>query len=440
MLNFINKQKALLANRKNGNPSEYTKVIGVTGSYGKTLSTHFLYDIFKKANEKVGLISSLGYLIGNDEIISDIKANNIQPGDIHDILGKMVNAGIEYVILEVTSNNLKLGNYEGINFDSGIITNISSSNPASYKKWEDYASTKLNFINKIKDEGLVVIYNQHHEISEWLNKNGNNITNNIFVHWVNPNDPTNIDHSLDQTFFDLDNIRYFLPLRGVDSLYSAILAIRLAQAYLPSTKISNTFSKNNVQSKIKIVKNESFLIFTDVMNTPEMFEESLLYLNKIKLPNKRLICIFGCEGERNNNRAAIGEIATKYSDMVILASNDSRSEKVYDINTDIQGHTGKTVGVMVERIGSDEEYKFINKSNLKIKIERVINNGDVPFIAFDADDFTSRLDAIDLGVKIANPGDIIYLSGKGDQTSLVFDNVEYEWSEEEAIKKVLMNN
>lgn len=96
-------------------------------------------------------------------------------------------------------------------------------------------------------------------------------------------------------------------------------------------------------------------------------------------------------------------------------------------------------GMMVERIGSSEEYKLINKYNLKSKIDRVKANGDVPTIAFDADDFTSRLDAIDLAARIAKPGDIVYITGKGEGITLEFYKVEYEWSDVEAVKRALAN-
>jgi len=447
MLTFINRQKALMANKRNNNPSEDIKVIGITGTYGKTNVTHLLHHIFNNSNERVGFISSQGYSFTaaeNEpfEAYSDITANMAKPGEIHDILGRMVNEGLQYAIVEVTSNNLRQGNYEGIAFDSGIITNVVGSNMGIYKNWENYVATKFDFINKIKDEGLVVILNQDPTTSEWIMQNENKVENNIFIHWVNPDDPKDVKHTLDNVEFTIDGYKYSLPLRGRDNLYNAILAIRLAQAYLPQEKIQAALKNlEPLTSKINVLKKEPFLILSDIANTPEMLEESLKYIKHLKFtPDSRIISIIGCEGDRKIDRSLMGEIAAANSDIVILTALDPRSEKLADINTQIQNDKAGSSSMLVERIGSEEEYNIINKNNLKTKINRVIKNGDRPFVSFDADDFTSRLNAIDFGIKLAKPKDIVFISGKGHNLSLVFNNVEYEWSDDEAVKKVLTYN
>ena len=138
---MLNRFRAQLANRKNGNPSSTIKVIGVAGSYGKTSVVHTIYQLLKNSGEKVGLISSTGYIIDPNST-KELSVSNYKHGEIHKLLAIMVKNHITYCILEVSSKELKNSRYEGINFDSGVITNISGSHLGFYGTLEKYLDLK----------------------------------------------------------------------------------------------------------------------------------------------------------------------------------------------------------------------------------------------------------------------------------------------------------
>src|SRR5690606_15727806 len=148
--NFINRQKSLISNIKNGKPSEKMKVIGVAGTRGKTSLSHILYDLLKASGVNVGVISSIGYSDDSETFNDKVNANNIDSGQLHSVLNRMRANGIDFAIVETTSKNLSDSRYEGVIFDSGVLLNIFHDNKMHYPSWEDYAQTKLDFINKIK--------------------------------------------------------------------------------------------------------------------------------------------------------------------------------------------------------------------------------------------------------------------------------------------------
>ncbi len=436
MFTFLNKQKSSLANIISGNPSERMRVIGITGTRGKTVVTHMLHHILRELGVKPGFISSYGYTLDNENVYADKTANNLKPGEAHALISKMAKNGINFALIEMTSQNLKNKNYEGIILDSGIITNIFEDSLPRYKNVEEYAKTKLDFINHIRDEGFLVIHKHNPTITNWLADSGNDVKNNIYTHWTEDNNAKNIENYIDSISFDLDSERYSLPI--VSNLSNAIQAIRLAQAYFPKKNVKKAFeSIKTLPGRMQVFQTEPFVIIIDHSNNAAMLENSLLYLNAIKQKESRIITIFGASGEVDKEKRAMGIPAAKYSTLVVLGANDSKGEKVYDINSEIEAKAQPYHGIFVERLISTEEYQLVNKNNLKMKIDRVIQNGDIPFVSFDADDYTSRLDAIDFTVKFARPGDIVYIAGKGAEDSLKFSKVEYEWSDEEAVKKVL---
>jgi UDP-N-acetylmuramoyl-L-alanyl-D-glutamate--2,6-diaminopimelate ligase len=440
MISFINTQKSLISTLANGNPSTKLKVIGVAGSRGKTVTAHMLHHILKEGGINAGYISSLGYSTHSSESKKTF-SNTINSIDLNRILADMVKNGVTHAVVEVNSSRLKNKEFEGITFDSGILTNIFFDRPDDYENWNEYAKTKIDFLSKIRDGGLVVFNNHNEGITNWLIGEAEKIKNTIYSYWLDFNSLGAIRHSVNHAAFEFENLPYIIPAIGTANILNAAQAAKLAQAYLPSNVITAALSSfQALKGRMEVNQKEPFSIIIDQASTPDMLEDALMHLHLIKPENSKIVTVLGAKGEQNKDRRSIGAIAAKYSNLVLLSACDPKSEKTADINTELHLNAELQKAVLVERITSQEEYLLINKDNLRAKINRVRENDDVPFVAFDADDYTSRLDAIDFAIKSANPGDIVFIVGKGDEDTLSFSHVDYEWSDSEAVNQSFMGN
>jgi len=439
MIRFINTQKSLISSLANGNPSNKLKVIGVAGTRGKTITAHMLHHILKQGGVNAGYISTLGYSTDSQKVQKDTYANVMDSIELNKILAQMVKNGITHVVVEVNSSGLKNKIFEGVTFDSGILTNIFFDRPDDYVDWEEYAKTKIDFLSKVRDGGLVVFNNHNADISNWILNEAGKIKNSIYSYWVDFGKLGAIRHSVNYSAFEFEGQPFIVPAIGTANIFNAAQAAKLAQAYLPVSTVANALaSYESVKGRMEVIQRQPFTVVIDYAYTPDMLEDALMYLHLIKPYNSKIITVLGASGDQHKERRKIASSAAKYSGMVVLTAEDPRSERTSDINTELHLRAQQNRAVLVERIASQDEYSWVNKDNLRTKINRVQTNKDVPFVAFDAEDFTSRLNAIDFAIKSAKPGDIVFVVGKGDEDTLSFSHVDYEWSDAEAIRQSLL--
>lgn len=432
---FINKQKSLLANYRKGNPSEKIKVIGVTGSRGKTIVTELLYHLLKNSGMKVGYISSTGYSDDSENSKSDMSANFVEPGQLHSLLSTMISNQLEFAIVEMTARNLMDKKYEGITLDSGIITNIIGDDSSFFQDWYEYAGTKLDFISRIRDKGILVLNDDEPQVVDWLLTQGDDIDKDVYVYPISSNEVDVKNKDFNGSTFVWNNQAYTTPNGHKNSILNNVQAVKLAQSYKPDPRMPlYTGNFQTPKGRMEVILKSPFTVIVDYAYTPAMLEDSLTYIESLKDEKAKIITVYGCAGERELTRRQMGAVSSNHSDLTVLTAEDPKSEKVYDINSQIIEFAEKHGGVLVERVGSSEEFAALNKENLKQRIDRVVANGDHPIVSFDADDYTSRLDAIKFAIKSANPGDIIYITGKAHETTLAFDGIEYEWSDHEAVR------
>jgi hypothetical protein len=161
--------------------------------------------------------------------------------------------------------------------------------------------------------------------------------------------------------------------------------------------------------------------------------ENLKYIHKIKNPDNRIFVVMGQDEKRNQ---VIPQDLNLFSDVILLAANDPNNLHTSDINSELFNQLETHGSKLIERINSSDELAMIDKRSLKNKLHLVNQSGDSATVAFDAHDYTSRLDAIKLAKEAALAGDFILISGKGNEDYLVFNNAEYEWSDYEALDLV----
>ncbi len=329
-----------------GNPSNKLKIIGVTGTKGKTTTCHLIYHILTKLGKKVGLISSIttqGFHTTTPDVIL-----------LNKELAGMVKKGYEFAVVEVSSHGIDQGRIAGIKFAVGVLTNIAPEHLDYHKTFKEYKRVKMSFINSAK---FKVIAPKETNI-DILPGKFNNLNIEAAIHAVE-----------------------FLGINKE----AALEAARSFQ--LPEGRLE------------EISNNKGFRIFVDFAHTPDSLLAALKYLKGIT--SGRLISVFGCAGERDpHKRPKMGKIASELCDIVVLTSEDPRTEKAEDIIKQI-------------------------KSGIKTNLENV-------------HDFVDRKKAIEFALKIAKKDDTVAIFGKGHEKSMNLDGIhEIPWSDQEVVRECL---
>lgn len=416
-----NSRKALgqIASAFYNHPSQKLKVIGVTGTDGKTTTLNIIHHLLVSLNKKVGMIGTVGAVINGKKSDTGLHVSTPEAVDMQKYLAKMVKAGCEYAVLETTSHALDQGRLEGVEFDIGVLTNITPEHLDYHKTFARYVKAKLILFNNSK----TAILNSDDESFSKLQKlilpkikiktygtkgkvdyKAKNIK-------LNPTRYSLICHKKE---YDVD-----LSLDGKFNISNSLAAIGVIDSLgLPVKKAVESLEmvkspEGRVQS---IGNNKELKIIIDFAHTPNGVENILQLYSKTK--KRKLITIVSAEGERDpSKRREIPKIATKYADVIILNPIDPRSEDPKKILKDMA--MGAKAGGALQ----------INNKYFRSK-----NTIETPVFI----DFVDRGEAISFAInKIAIKGDTILILGKGHEKSMAIKGVEYPWSDKRAVKLAL---
>lgn len=326
-----------------GNPKDKLKFIGITGTNGKTSCALFISQILNSANKKCATIGTLGAFCGDKVYASNLTTPD--PYDFHKLLKEFIDDNVEYVSMEVSAHAIFHNKIFNIDFEVGILTNITQDHLDFFKTMKNYANTKLNFFknNKIKYK----IINSDDKYSLELIKNEKNL---ILYGLHNPADifAINISTSQNGTIFTLnamDNIFYCTTnLSGEFNVYnllavvSACLCVGVNFETIINT-IKNLHTPTGRFNVIHLENNRTVII--DFAHTPDGLSKALSTARSVC--KGKLISLFGCGGDRDKlKRPIMGKIAEELSDFVILTSDNPRFEKpeniLHDIELGIKGH------------------------------------------------------------------------------------------------------
>lgn len=404
-LSNTRKDLSLLSINYFDNPASKLTMIGITGTKGKTTTSWMIKNILEEEGKKVGVIGTMGVFIGNNHY----ETINTTPEsyEIQKYLSEMVNQNIEYAIMEVSSQALKVGRVEGMTFDYGIFTNLTKDHigEGEHENMEDYIYSKSLLFQKSK-HGILNIDDKHYQD---MTKN-----NTCDIHTFGKNKEAdliinNIKLLRKEHFIGLElhtkgliEDTFLVNTPGEFSAYNAISAIlttKLIGCKLESIK--KALSKVAVKGRVEIIPVSSKysviidyahngISMTNILNTMREYHP------------KRIVSLFGCGGNRSKTRRYdMGEISGRLSDFTIITEDNSRYEDINDIMNDIE-------------IG-------IKKANGKyIKIE-------------------DRKEAIKYAIENAKEGDIILLLGKGHETYREKNGVREHFDEREVIKEIINN-
>ena len=383
-----------------GNPSKKLKLIGITGTNGKTSTTYIIKNILETLGHKTGLIGTIQNMIG-DKII---ESKNTTPScyELNRLFAEMLKEGCEYAVMEVSSHALDQKRVFGLEFEIGIFTNLTQDHLDYHKTMENYFLAKKKLFSMCK----TALINADDKYSDEMAKeltckiitySAKNDTSTYTAKSINYK-PKGVDYEL-VGFGIIGRIKIGIPGRFTvyNSLASALCVMELGFSL---QDVSEAISKvKGIKGRAEIVPtNTDYTVVIDYAHTPDGL---LNILSTFKdCPKNRLVVVFGCGGDRDaTKRPIMGEIAARNSDFVIVTSDNPRTEEPLSIIKDI------TLGM----------------KNTVTPYKVVVN----------------RAEAIKYALDNAKTGDIIILAGKGHETYQILDYGTIHLDEREIVADIL---
>ena len=381
-------------------PEKKLKLIGVTGTNGKTTTTYMLKSIFDQKGYKSAVIGTLGVQYG--DIFVSPQLTTPDPVFMYSLFADMVKRGVEYVFMEVSAHAIYFDKIAGLRFEAGIFTNCTQDHLDFFGDMKRYAACKASFFESGRCKLAVV--NADDRLGLKLLKECDNA---VSYGLENPSDSfaVNIAESLGGCSFviNLSDKLYEvnLNLAGRHNVYNALAAATCAHilGIDIGTIADGLNSLRSVPGRLeRVTSHNGGEVFVDFAHTPDGLEKSLSALKK--LCRGKLYCLFGCGGNRDaTKRPVMGRVAAKLADFVIITSDNPRYEDPYDIISQIEKG--------VEEVGG----RYVSVTDREVAIEYALN--------------------------IISRGDVLLIAGKGGETYQEIMGVRHSYSDNDVIKKLI---
>lgn len=390
-------------------PDRKLITIGLTGTKGKTTTTYMIKNVLEMAGKKVGLIGTIGALIGDEQIPS--KNTTPESYELHRMFASMVEAGCEYVVMEVSSQGLKLDRTAGIEFDYGVFTNLSPDHigPAEHESFEEYlacksllfAQCKVGIVNADDEHCEEILTNHTCEVRRFSANSVDSDAPHVDLRasdigFINENGKLGMHFSVE----GMMNCEAKVHIPGRFSVYNSLVTMLVCHlAGISQEAILEGLAKVQVKGRVEMLPvSKDYSLIIDYAHN-EVSTRSVL-TTLLEYHPKRLICVYGGGGNRSKlRRYDMGEVTGEMADLCVLTCDNPRDEEIRDINKDIQVGLAKSNG------------KFI-----------------------EIDD---RKEAIAYCITHAKPGDMIVLLGKGHEDYQEIKGVKYHFDEREAVAEIL---
>ncbi len=371
-----------------GYPAKKLYIIGVTGTDGKTTTCTLIYEILKAAGIKVGLLTTVAAVIGGEEIETGLHTTNPDPSLLQPILKKAAEKGITHMVLEVTSHGLDQNRVWGCNFQIGVLTNVTHEHLDYHGSFEKYREAKLKLFRNVK-YAVLNRDDPSYDNFQFLISNFKSIPKiKIFKYTKTKIENISPELAGDYNGHNIAAAEMVCRILGINQ---GVIA-----------KVIKEF--RGVPGRREEVKaGQNFKVYVDFAHTPNALEAVLTQLKKELPKGKKLVAVFGATGERDKEkRPMMGEIAAKLADVMIITSDDIRSEDQDEIAAQIMSGIPET----------------------QLKDIKVFKEND-------------RKKAIIMAIKMAKAGDIVLLAGKGHEKTILLGKTEYPWSDAEVAKELL---
>ncbi len=395
------KALAFMASNYFKNPSENLKLVGVTGTNGKTTVATLLYQQFKKAGFKVGLLSTVKILVDNQEY----KATHTTPDSltINQFLSMMNDEGVEFCFMEVSSHGIHQNRTEGLKFEGGIFTNLSHDHLDYHNSFAEYRDVKKYFFDNLPKDafalvniddknGLVMLQNTRARKFTYALKTYADYKAQI------------LENQLGGLLLKINDNEVWTRLIGNFNAYN-ILAIYATAELLGLEKVENLRLISELESVSGrfqyLISDQKITAIVDYAHTPDALQNVLETINSIRTKNEELITVVGCGGDRDKTkRPKMGHIASALSTKVIFTSDNPRSE--------------------VPEAIIDEIEQGVEPQNFKKTVSIV-----------------DRKQAIKTACQMAQPNDIILIAGKGHETYQEIKGIRTDFDDYKIVQEFL---
>lgn len=383
-----------------GEADRKLKIVGVTGTNGKTTVTYMLDSIFRAAGKSTGVIGTLGVKFAGRDIAPELTTPD--PIYLHSVFKDMADCGVEYVFMEVSAHALYFDKVAGIRFAAGVFTNCTQDHLDFFRNMQEYADCKAKLFQS--GRCTAAILNSDDELGRSIAKECRGC---ITYGLNNPADvfAVDVEESLDGTRFvlnlcdELYEIKLKLP--ALHNVYNAMAAAACAKSLGINCDViaKGLYSLGCVPGRLEhIGEYNGAHIFVDFAHTPDGLEKSLQSLKK--LCAGKLYCLFGCGGNRDRaKRPLMGAVAAKYADFCIVTSDNPRFEDPYDIILQIE-----------------EGLRPTGKAYVTV---------------------TDRETATEYAVGLLSAGDILLVAGKGGENYQEIMGIKHSYNDGEIIKDII---
>ena len=392
---------AFMATNFYDNPSAKLKLVGITGTNGKTTVASLLYQLFKKAGYKVGLLSTVKIMVDDVEH----KATHTTPDSltINYYLNQMIEAGCDYCFMEVSSHGVHQKRTEGLHFAGGVFTNLSHDHLDYHPTFAEYRDVKKQFfdnlpktafaLTNIDDKnGLVMLQNTNAKKLTYALKSYADYKAQI------------LENQLSGLLLKINDHEVWVRLIGTFNAYNLLAIYGTAvELGLENLEVLRLLSElESVSGRFQfIVSNEKITAIVDYAHTPDALENVLKTINDIRTKNEQLITVVGCGGDRDKTKRPImANIASTMSDKIIITSDNPRMEDP------------KVIIAEMEAGVEPQNYK----KSLSIE---------------------DRKQAIKTACQLANPNDIILIAGKGHETYQEIQGFRHDFDDMKIVKEIL---
>ena len=398
-----NSSKALgvLATNYFENPSEKLKLIGVTGTNGKTTIVSLLFNLFLGMNKKVGMLSTIQNKINNTTIESTHTTADAL--EINQLLSQMVETECEYCFMEVSSHAIDQNRITGLAFNMMVFTNISHDHLDYHSTFNEYINAKKKVFDNLKSDTVALVNNDDKYGMDMI-RDTKAKKQTFSLKSMSDFKCKILENQFDGMLLNINNYDLWTKLIGEFNAYNvlAVYAIGLLLNTNEEKLLEGISLLDSVEGRFQSVRNkEGITAILDYAHTPDALKNVLSTINKIRTGNEKLITVIGCGGDRDKTkRPKMAVIAADLSSQVILTSDNPRSEKPEVIIEDMMA-------------GLDPIQK---KKCLEI---------------------TNRKQAIKTACTLAEDGDIILVAGKGHEKYQEIKGVKYPFNDMQEIKKFL---
>ena len=395
------KALAILASNYYGSPSKNLKLVGVTGTNGKTTIATLLYQLFKNAGYKVGLLSTVKIMV--NDIAYEATHTTPDSLTINKYLKEMNDEGVEFCFMEVSSHGIHQNRTEALYFEGGIFTNLSHDHLDYHDTFAEYRDVKKSFFDNLPSEafalsnvddknGLVMLQNTKARKFTYALKNYADYKTQI------------LENQLSGLLLKVNDSEVWTKLIGNFNAYNVLAIYATAELLgLEKVEILRLISAlESVSGRFQyLISDEKITAIVDYAHTPDALKNVLETINSIRTKNEELITVVGCGGDRDKTkRPKMGNIASVLSTKVIFTSDNPRTEVPETIIEDIE------------------------KGVDPIHFKKIIS-------------ITDRKQAIRTACQLAKPNDIILIAGKGHETYQEINGKRFDFDDYKTVEEFL---